>query len=196
MLNEVQGKTGIEPDQSTRVRDVIIMSTTAGCHVARAMFALIAFSSAVQAGGPVQGDRLFRITRNKNDNIVCYDVRHKSGRLDKENPVSVYWVIPSKKDKLEDLNFLERTKAYGISVVKAFGQDSVDVMLKAGKKPIRVTVRGGHWVALATLDSREVAIDSVYVMADESGTMPTVHWVEVMGRYPATGESMRKRITN
>jgi hypothetical protein len=33
------------------------------------------------------------------------------------------------------------------------------------------------------------------VKADESGTMPTVQWVEVMGRYPATGESMRKKIT-
>lgn len=104
-------------------------------------------------------------------------------------------MIPSKNNELENLNYLERTKAYGISVVKTFGQDSVDIMLKAGKKPIRVTVRGGRWVALTTLDSREVSIDSVFVMADESGTKPTVQWMEVMGRYPATGESVRTKIT-
>jgi hypothetical protein len=168
--------------------------TKAGCHVAGAV-ALLLFSSAAEAGDPVQGERLFRITRNKNDNIVCYDVHLKSGKLDKDNPVSVYWVIPSQKNRLENLNFLERTKAYGVSVVKSYVQDSVDIMLKAGKRPIRVTVRGGRWAALMVLDSQQVAIDSVYVMAEESGITPTVKWVEVMGRYPATGESVRKRIT-
>ena len=170
-------------------------NTTGGFYVARAIFAIMAFTSVVEAGGPGQGDRLFRITRNKNNNVVCYDVRHNSGKLNKDSPVSVYWVIPSENNKLENLSFLERTRAYGISVVKTFGQDSVDILLKAGNNPIRVTVRGGRWVALTALDSREVAIDSVYVMADESSAMPKVQWVEVLGRYTATGESVWKKIT-
>ena len=173
-----------------------MVSTTAGSHVARALVALLVFSSsAAEAGDPVQGERLFRVTRNKNDNIVCYDLLKKDEKMEKDNPVSVYWVIPSKQNKLENLNFLERTKAYGVSLVKTYGQDSVDIMLKAGKRSIRVTVRDARWVALTTLDSLEVAIDSVYVMADESGAKPTVQWVEVMGRHPGTGESVRKKIT-
>ena len=172
-----------------------MVSTKSGSHVARAIVALLVFSSAAEAGDPVQGERLFRITRNKNDNIVCYDVLQTGGRLDKDNPVSVYWVIPSAKNKLENLNFLERKKAYGVDVVKAYGQDSVDIRLSAGKRTLRVTMRDARWVALTTLDSREISIDSVYVMADESGAKPTVQWVEVMGRYPATGESVRKKIT-
>ena len=171
------------------------MSRTAGYFVVRAIVTLLLICSAAEAGDPVQGDRLFRITRNKNDNIVCYDVRHKNGKLDEKDPLSVYWMIPSKKNKLESLNFLERTKAYGINIVKTFGQDSVDITLKAGKKPIRVTVRGARWVALTTFDSREVALDSMYVMADESSTMPTVQFVEVIGRDPFTGESVRKKLT-
>ena len=71
----------------------------------------------------------------------------------------------------------------------------MDINLKAGDKPIRVTKRGNRWVALTTMDSREVAIDSVYVMADESGAMPSVEWVEVIGRYTATGEPAQKKIT-
>jgi len=172
-----------------------MVSTTAGRDIAGAIVALLVFSSAAEAGDPLRGERLFRITRNKNNNVVCYDVRHLSGRLDKDSPVSVYWVIPSENNKLENLSFLERTRAYGISVVKTFGQDSVDILLKAGNNPIRVTVRGGRWVALTALDSREVAIDSVYVMADESSAMPKVQWVEVLGRYTATGESVWKKIT-
>jgi hypothetical protein len=166
------------------------MNRTAGCCGVRTIVFLLLVCSAAEAGGPVAGDRLFRLTRNKNDNIVCYDVRHKDGKLDAKDPLSVYWVIPSKKNKLEGLNFLERTKAYGINIERMFGQDSVDITVKAGKKPIRVTVRGGRWVALAAVDSREMALDSIYVMADESGTMPTVQYVEVIGRNLTTGESL------
>jgi histidyl-tRNA synthetase len=171
------------------------MSTTAGSYAAGTMVALLFFSTAVEAGDPVRGERLFRITRNKNDNIVCYDVLQKNGKLDKDNPVSVYWVIPSKKNALEELNWIERKKAYGIEVVKAFGQDSVDIRLKAGKKSLRVAKRNTRWVALTTVDSREVAVDSVYVMATESGATPTVQWVDLVGRNTATGESVWKRIT-
>jgi hypothetical protein len=146
------------------------------------------------AGDPAQGDRLFRITRNKNNNIVCYDVQLKDGKLDDSVPVSVYWIIPSENNKLEGLNFIERTKAYGVSIEKAYGRDSVDIRLKAGKGVLRVTTRGSRWVALATVDSREVALDSVFVMAEESGFTPTVKWVEVFGHDPATGESVRQKI--
>jgi histidyl-tRNA synthetase len=144
---------------------------------------------------PVRGERLFRITRNKNDNIVCYDVLLKNGRLDTKNSVSVYWLIPSENNKLESLNFLERTRAYGISVVKAYGEDSVDVTLKSAKRPIRVSARGSRWIAVTSIDSREIILDSVYVMADESSTTPTVKWTDILGRDGGTGESIRKRIT-
>ena len=170
------------------------MSSIARSNVSRVIVALLAFSSAANADDPVRGERLFRLTRNKNDNIVCYDVRRADGKLDKDNPVSVYWVIPSEMNKLENLNYLERKKAYGIRIVKTFGHDSVDIVLRASRKPIRVAQRGSRWVALMTLDSRELAIDSVYVMADESGISPTVRWVEIMGFDPATGEPVRKRI--
>jgi hypothetical protein len=79
-------------------------------------------------------------------------------------------------------------------VEKTYGRDSVDIRLKARKGIIRVTTRDNRWVALAKVDSREVALDSVYVMAEESGVMPTVKWVEVFGRDPATGESVRQKI--
>ena len=171
------------------------MRTDAIRHIVGSVLMLLVSVSSAEAGDPVRGERLFRITRNKNDNIVCYDVAQKTGKLEKTEPVSVYWMIPSEKDKLEGLNFVERNRAYGISIEKMFGQDSVDIKLEAGDSPIRVTMRGSRWVALVTLDSREAAIDSIYVMADEAGIMPAVQWVDVLGHYTATGEPARKRIT-
>jgi hypothetical protein len=172
-----------------------MMNNKGGWCSTGAIVALLSFSSIAEAGGPVQGERLFRITRNKNDNIVCYDVLHKDGKLLKDGPVSVYWMIPSKKNALEGLNFLERTRAYGVSVEKMFGQDSADFTLKSGKKQIRITKRDSRWVALTAVAGLEVAIDSVFVMADESGAMPAVKYAEIIGRNPATGEMVRKRLT-
>lgn len=172
-----------------------MMNNKGGWCSTGSIVALLAFSSIAEAGGPVQGERLFRITRNKNDNVVCYDALHKDGKLLKDGPVSVYWMIPSQKNALEGLNFLERTRAYGVSVEKMFGQDSADITLKSGKKQIRITVRDGRWVALTLLDGKDVAIDSVFVMAEESGAMPTVKYVEIIGRNPATGETVRKTLT-
>ena len=162
--------------------------------IVRSLCASLLVAAAAEAGDPVRGDPLFRITRNKNDNVVCYDVRQVGGKLDADSPVSVYWMIPSEKNKLETLTFLERKKAYGVNVVNAFGCDSIDIMLSAAKKPFRVTLRDSRWVALLTIDSLEVVVDSVFVMADESSTMPKVQWVEIMGYSPVTGESLRKRI--
>ena len=36
--------------------------------------------------------RLFHISRSINRNLVCYDVNLVGGKLDKEKPLSVYWV--------------------------------------------------------------------------------------------------------
>jgi hypothetical protein len=72
---------------------------------------LLSVVSHGEASDPVQGERLFRITRNKNDNIVCYDVLQQGGKLGEGGPVSVYWIIPSRKNALEGLTFFERRRA-------------------------------------------------------------------------------------
>lgn len=82
-----------------------------------------------------------------------------------------------------------------MTVVKAYGVDSADIQLSAAKKPIRVARRGGMWAALMFLESGEAVVDSVHVVADESGAMPEVKYVDVIGRNPQSGAPLRTRIT-
>ena len=57
-------------------------------------------------------ERLFYITRSLNKNLVCYDYRLTDGRLDKKDPIHVYWVNREEKvGQKEDINFFQRKMA-------------------------------------------------------------------------------------
>lgn len=131
--------------------------------------------------GEMRQERLFVITRNKNDNMVCYDARLNDSKLDAKEPVKVYWIIPQKNNKTEDLSRLERNRAYGFEIVKAYGADSVDIKLKPLPRAMRVKHLAGKWVAITTIDSVQAILTSAYVMADSNGVMPKVEWVRMQG---------------
>ncbi len=124
--------------------------------------------------GEFHKERLFIITRNKNDNMVCYDAHSREGKLDAKEPLGVYWIIPQKDNKVEKLSSLERSRAYGFDLVRSFGGDSADFKMKALPRKLRVKRIDEKWVALMTIDSVEAILTSAYVMAG-SGIMPKVN---------------------
>src|SRR5450432_545830 len=58
---------------------------------------------------------LFVIERNVNGNVVHYDAKLRDGKLDPQQPVVVYWVM-GEDGHHQELNFLEKLKAYGFSI--------------------------------------------------------------------------------
>jgi hypothetical protein len=130
----------------------------------------------------IRQQRLFVITRNLNDNMVCYDACIRKSKLDVEEPVKVYWTIPKEKNKIENLTMIERNRAYGFEIVKMYGGDSVDFTLKPLPRLMRVKKHGKQWVAVTTIDSVQAIMTSAYVMADNSGLMPDVQWIKMTGK--------------
>ena len=54
-----------------------------------------------------QTQHLFKIERNKNANIVQYDVQMKAdGKLDPKKPVVAYWIRHAKDGQKEDLKWV------------------------------------------------------------------------------------------
>jgi hypothetical protein len=131
--------------------------------------------------GEIRQERLFVITRNKNDNMVCYDACISESKLDQKEPVRVYWVIPKENNKIEDLSLLERKKAYGFEIVKEYGTDSADIKLKPLPRTMRVKRHDGKWVAITTIDSVQAILTSAHVMAESTGIIPKVNWVRLKG---------------
>jgi Domain of unknown function (DUF4833) len=58
---------------------------------------------------------LFTIERNINGNVVHYDAQLKDGKLDPQQPVVAYWVM-GEDGRHQELNLLEKLKAYGFSI--------------------------------------------------------------------------------
>jgi hypothetical protein len=143
-----------------------------------------------QAGAASTPSRLFSITRSKNDNRVCYDVRLAGAKLDPEDPVNVYWIIPSEKNKIEELSGMERRRAYGYDLKKAYGGDSADITLKPIPQTLRLKKLGGRWAAVTKIDSVDARLDSAFVMATDSGLLPKVEWVKLFGTAVGTSRAV------
>src|SRR5947209_17742460 len=60
---------------------------------------------------------LFVLERSINANIVHYDAKiDQNGRLDSREPVVAYWIMGARDGRRQELNFLEKSKAYGLVV--------------------------------------------------------------------------------
>jgi hypothetical protein len=145
-----------------------------------ALCAIAGVSEFALCRADLQKHRLFVITRNKNDNQVCYDVQVKGGKLDAKTPVIVYWTIPQENNKTEELSSMERSKAYGLDVLRSYGGDSVDIKLKPLPRPLRVKKLDGTWKAVMKIDSTDAVFASAYVMAS-GGIIPKVQWIRIDG---------------
>jgi hypothetical protein len=62
-------------------------------------------------------EHLFVIERSKNANIVVYDAnRGPSGDLSATEPIVAYWLLNGENGKREELNRVDRDRAYGFDV--------------------------------------------------------------------------------
>src|SRR3972149_1101371 len=79
-------------------------------------FAILTLLS-VPAAPQVKTNPLFIIQRSKNANVVHYDAQLTAdGKLDPKEPVIAYWVMLAKDGRREELNWIEKKKAYGFDI--------------------------------------------------------------------------------
>src|SRR5580704_12037035 len=80
----------------------------------------------VVAGWAMGEDRsvpLFTIEKSSNAKRVQYDARVMAdGHIDPHQPVVAYWIMAAENGRRQELNILERAKAYGF----ALRQDGLD----------------------------------------------------------------------
>ncbi|MBI9065580.1 MAG: DUF4833 domain-containing protein, partial [Marinilabiliaceae bacterium] len=59
---------------------------------------------------------LFYIQRSLNENTVIYEANFDDqGLLNKAHPIKVYWILYEEEGAVEELSYLERKFAYGVS---------------------------------------------------------------------------------
>ncbi len=139
---------------------------------------------------------LFYIERSKNANIVRYEAQlNKDGTLNPKEPVVAYWVMSAEDGRREDLNLVERTKAYGFDIEPDGSGKSYLLTLAAYKKRgIRVYARGNNVKAEMVIDGKPAYLEKVFISSKENLVLPTVLYIELFGKDVSTGEKRHEKI--
>jgi len=146
---------------------------------------------------PNEPKQLFYLQRDPDENTVIYQVNTVDGVLDADEPVNVYWIRYAEGGTRKNLNFVQRTMAYGISH-KALGNGDFELRLAAYKShPLRLSYceQSEKYKVYATINDREAVLDRIFVRI-EGGSMfsPDITYFELSGRDTATQARITERI--
>jgi len=139
---------------------------------------------------------LFRLGRSKNANVVVYEAGlSASGTLDPSAPVKAFWVLLAAKGEREELSFFEWRMAYGFDVRPSNPGPGFVLTFKAKEdRPVRIVLRDGCPVGIATIGGRPGILKRIFIKADDKYLIPSVEHVEVFGSDLETGEDLYERI--
>jgi hypothetical protein len=149
----------------------------------------------VLAGSGDEVSPLFFIERNKNKNLVQYDV-HLGGNnnLADITPVHAYWILED--GKREELSRVEKMYAYGIVHQEKLDQNRVKVIL-AGLQGLEIIVErmNDSFKAMVSINGRKSILEKVYIKSEEKRTgLPKVLYIDLFGKTKETGFPIRERI--
>jgi len=132
---------------------------------------------------PYSKKSLFYIHRSPNPNTVIYDVNFTEKKtIDTKKPVKVYWIRYGEKGQYRELNYLERTFAYGVKPVSV-DQLKVKMHFAVSKEKsflVSLDETGQGWATMQ-INGRESKLTKIFVQVAEDGWWPKVAYVEFFG---------------
>lgn len=139
---------------------------------------------------------LFLVERSKNRNVVVYEANMEGSNLNSGDPVRVYWIMYEKSgNPTEDLNFLERRSAYGITVQAGEQEGHFIVTLPSFSRPIEVYIdENGVAVAVTQVNEGRAKLDRIYIKATDGWGLPKVEYVDVFARNIEDDSEIHERI--
>ncbi len=164
------------------------------------VFGLLAF--ALTAAGEIAGAaeepcpaHLFVIARSKNANIVAYDAkRGAEGDFAASEPVVAYWLLNGDSGRREELNVVERKRAYGFDVAPGDTPGGYAMTFKAARQR-RLTVRmlDRCPVAIAPIGGQNGILRRIFVQSKEESLAPKVVYVELFGEDTESGKPLYEK---
>ncbi len=163
-------------------------------------FACLLFAGGLVAARPAaeqepEAQRLFRIERSKNANIVVYDAQlRRDGELDAKKPVIAYWLKLAQDGARGKLSLMQKRFAYGFKA-KFVDDDTLVLKMSADiDRDIVVDVVDGVSRAFVEIGGHRAVLDRIYVKSIETKMWPSVEFLELFGVDLETGEQRYERI--
>jgi hypothetical protein len=139
---------------------------------------------------PLRREPLFKIERNKNANIIQYDVQiGPDDRLDPKKPVIAYWIRLADEGEVKELSWVQKTFAFGFKARYDPASDSasLDMAVEIGRD-FTVVRDGDVYRAKTTIAGAESYLDRIYISARKRGLFYKVDYVDIFGKDASTGE--------
>ncbi|MDR3111750.1 MAG: DUF4833 domain-containing protein [Elusimicrobiota bacterium] len=138
-------------------------------------------------------ENLFKIERNKNANIVMYDVKtDMNGNIPTEEPIDAYWILFAKDGRREELGSIDK-KAYGYKTSSVSVNSFILTLKAVPQKPIRISIVNGNPKAQIEINKRQSYLSKVYVFA-KPGLIPTVLYYTLTGIDIETGKEINEQV--
>jgi phosphatidylglycerophosphate synthase len=148
----------------------------------------------VPAGNPNQ---LFYLQRTTNTNtIVCELNVNNRGQLDTESPVNVFWIRFPEGGIRKELNYIQRTFAYGIKS-KPLGNNVYQLHFVSFKKrtfDLMPSPKDNKYRVFAMINQKQAQLNRIFLKI-EGGSFwsPNVVYMEMKGTDLATGKELVER---
>ena len=137
-----------------------------------------------------------KIERSKNRNVLHYDARlDQNGKLDPKEPVIAYWIMLAEDGRREELNWLERHKAYGFSIHEdRDGQTYHMTLVAYEERDVKVFQEGEKVRAEIAIAMRASYLERIYIDSTEGALSPKVNYIELFGQDVKNGERRYEKI--
>jgi phosphatidylglycerophosphate synthase len=141
---------------------------------------------------------LFYLQRDPNTNTVIYQLNvNSAGQLDEHEPVHAFWIRYTERGQQQELNFIERKFAYGLSA-KKLEVNKYELKFAAYNKLPFFLLKSGTDKAfhvVTVIADQQIMLTRVYLHI-EGGTfwVPNVKYIEFKGWNAATREPVVQRV--
>jgi len=135
------------------------------------------------------------IERSVNANVVHYDAKvGADGKLDPTQPIIAYWVMGAEDGRRQELNLLERARAYGFST-QASGTDSYKMTIVSEKnREILVTHEGALARAETHIGGCRAYLRRIFVNTRKSMLVNLAESAQLEGIDVSTGQTCRETV--
>lgn len=142
--------------------------------------------------------RLFYIQRTGSPNTVVYDAKFGAdGQFQKDQPIDVYWIRFSEYGQRQDLNYLQRTLAYGVKTnISESSNEYIFHLVSYSQRKFRLKKNAqGRPVVVMMLNGKEAYLKRVFIELEPTlfGLKPNIHYVEIFGVEVKTGRAAYER---
>ncbi len=148
-------------------------------------------------GGEPSAERLFIIERSLNSNIVAYDANVVAGRLlNSARPVDAYWIMHERGSRREELNYIEKSRAYGFDIEQVREGSHYRMAIRSFRdRLISVVLEKNRPRAVMLINGKRSYLSRIFIATAGSAFLPVVDHVVLYGVDVVSGERLREKIS-